>query len=468
MRPFLFLFLAGTAFAAPAAREVGAVYTEFCGGCHGASMEGGKGPSLVDGNWRHGGGDENLRRSIQDGYPQAGMPAFRPAITEAETEALITFIRETATRRADPQPKEEEPLPRGVQHSEEHDFRFESVAEGLDVPWSFTFLPDGSMLVTERVGRLRVIKGGRLRPEPIRGVPPVVVRDEAGLMSVAADPDYANNGWIYLTFSDPGENDTTMNKIVRGRLRDGALVDQQTIFSLSRDQYPKSYVLFGGRLAFQGEYLFFSIGERGMEETTTGQAQDLAKPNGKIHRVFRDGRVPPDNPFVDRAGAWKSVWAYGVRNPQGLAFDAGGELWETEHGPRGGDELNHIRRGKNYGWPTATHGMNYDGTAVSDRKEAPGMENPVIDWTPSIAVSEIEFYRGDKFPKWKNQLFIGSLAQQKFLRVVLEGDRVTHYEEVFKRLGRIRDIKTGPDGCLYVALELIGKPGRIVRLVPAE
>lgn len=469
MRFLLFLFLRGAALAAPAAREVGGVYAEFCGGCHGPAMDGGKGPSLADGNWRHGGDEESLRRSILEGYPAAGMPAFRAAINDAEALALITFIRETATRRADPQPKEEAPLPTGVQRSEEHAFRFERVAEGLDVPWSFTFLPDGSMLVTERVGRLRVIRNGKLEREPVRGVPEVIVRDEAGLMSVAADPDYATTGWIYLTFSDPGDVDgTAMNKIIRGKLRDGALVEQETIFSLPREQYPKSYVLFGGRLAFQGEYLFFSIGERGMEEGTTGQAQDLARPNGKIHRVFRDGRVPPDNPFVDRPGAWKSIWAYGVRNPQGLAFDRRGELWETEHGPRGGDELNHIRRGRNYGWPIATHGMNYDGTAVSDKKTAPGMEDPVIDWTPSIAASEIEFYRGDKFPKWKDQLFVGSLAQQKFLRVVLEGDRVAHCEEVFKHLGRVRDIKTGPDGFLYVALELIGKPGRIVRLVPAE
>lgn len=455
---------------APAAkRTVAATYGELCSGCHGEKLEGGKGPSLIAGPWKHGHDHASLLKSIERGYPGAGMPGFAHALDPAEAEALVNYLHETATRSVDPQPKEEAPLPVGVQHSEVADFRFEVVAEGLDVPWSLTFLPDGRMLVTERVGRLRVIENGRLRPEPVQGIPKVVVRDEAGLMSVAADPDYAKNGWIYLTFSDPGDTEeTAMNKIVRGRLRDGAWVDEQTIFAVPRALYPKSFVLFGGRLAFQGEYLFFSIGERGMEEGTTGQAQDLTVPNGKIHRVFRDGRVPPDNPFVGQAGAWPSIWAYGVRNPQGLAVNPrNGELWESEHGPRGGDELNHIRRARNYGWPVITYGMNYDGTPISGKTKQRGMEQPVINWTPSIAVSEIEFYTGERFPRWKGALFVGSLAQQKFLRIVLDGDRVAHREEVFSRLGRVRDIKTGPDGLLYLALERIGKPGLIVRLVPA-
>jgi glucose/arabinose dehydrogenase len=206
-----------------------------------------------------------------------------------------------------------------------------------------------------------------------------------------------------------------------------------------------------------------------MEEFTTGAAQDLALPNGKIHRVYHDGRVPADNPFANEARAFKSIWAYGVRNPQGLAVNpADGSLWETEHGPRGGDELNRIERGKNYGWPVITYGMAYDGRPISDKTEAPGMEQPAINWTPSIAASQIEFYTGDRFPRWKGHLFIGSLAQQKLLRVEVKEGRVVHREEVFSRLGRVRDIKTGPDGDLYLALELIGKPGRIVRLVPTR
>jgi aldose sugar dehydrogenase len=298
----------------------------------------------------------------------------------------------------------------------------------------------------------------------------VVVKDEAGLMSVVADPDYARNGWIYFSFSDPGpKRGTAMTKIIRARLRGWELVDHEVIFSLPPEKYPPGYVLFGSRLVFDGDYLFFSVGVRGLEEKASNDAQDLALPNGKIHRVFHDGKIPLDNPFAHTPGAWPSIWAYGVRNPQGLARDPrDGALWESEHGPRGGDELNHIERGKNYGWPVITYGMNYDGTPITDKTEAPGMEQPIVNWTPSIAVSEIEFYTGDKFPRWKNQLFVGSLAAQKFLRLVVDGAHVTHTEELFSGLGRVRDIKTGPDGFIYVALELIGKPGRIIRLVPAD
>lgn len=462
--------MSATVPAQQAKRDVSKVYLEFCSGCHGPSMEGGKGGNLVDGQWRHGGDDASLLRSIRDGYPASGMPAFAHAIDEAETRALITFIRETATRRIDPAKGEERGLPLHPQQSEEHAFEIEVVAEGLDVPWSIAFLPDGRMLVTERVGRLRVIENGALQPAPISGVPKVIVRDEAGLMSVLPDPEFAENQRVYLSFSDPGKDDeSAMTKVIRGRLRDGRLENIETIFAVPPEEYQKTFVLFGGRLAQIGPYLFFGVGERGLEEGSTGQAQDLTKPVGKIHRVFLDGTVPPDNPFVARAGAWKSIWAYGVRNPQGLTIDPrNGEVWETEHGPRGGDELNRIESGKNYGWPLITSGLNYDGTPVSDKTEAPGMEQPVINWTPSIAVSQIEFYRGNKFPRWENNLFIGSLAQQKFIRVVVDNGREVHREEVFEGLGRIRDIKTGPDGYLYLALEYIGKPGVIVRLIPAH
>ncbi len=453
----------------PQGRNVEQLYAQNCAGCHGDHLTGNNAPSLLGDKFKHGGKQADLVRSISQGYPRLGMPSFKAVLNEAEIRALIVYIHETAKRAVDPQPREEQPLPPGVQQSEAHAYRIESVAEGLDVPWSLAFLPDGRILVTERVGRLRVIENGRLLPDPVAGVPAVVVRDEAGLLSVVADPDFKNNRWIYLSFCDPGDDDNAMTKIVRAQLNDGQLTNQQTIFSIPREQYPQGYVLFGSRMVFQGDYLFFSVGVRGMESSVSMAAQDLALSNGKIHRVFHDGRIPPDNPFVKKPGAFGSIWAYGNRNPQGLAIDPrNGELWETEHGPRGGDELNRIQRGRNYGWPVITYGMNYDGTPITDKTSAPGMEQPVINWTPSIAVSEIEFYTGDRFPRWKNNLFVGSLAQQKFLRVVIDGNKVTHTEEVFHGLGRVRDIKTGPDGMIYLALECIGKLGRVVRLVPAD
>lgn len=453
----------------PRGRDAARLYAEFCANCHGAHLEGGKGGSLLTPALKHGSDAPSLTRSIREGFPARGMPAFAQAISEVETTALVAFLRETATRQVDVRPTNDLPLPAGPQRSEEHDFHLESVAEGLDVPWSMAFLPDGRILVTERVGRLRIIENGRLRPEPVRGIPAVVAQDEAGLMSVVAHPDFPREPWIYLSFSEPGDAGTAGFRIIRGRLRDGEFADHEPVFAQPREQFLPGYVLFGGRLVFDGPYLFFSFGVRGMPPAVAAQAQDLTRPNGKIHRVYHDGRVPPDNPFVAMPGAFPSIWSYGVRNPQGLArHPVDGTLWASEHGPRGGDELNRIAAGRNYGWPVVTFGMNYDGTPISRKTGAPGMEPPVVDWTPSIAASQLHFYTGDQFPRWKHQLFVGSLAAQKLLRLVLEGERVMHTEEVFKNFGRIRDLKTGPDGCLYVALKLIGKPGRIVRLVPAR
>jgi glucose/arabinose dehydrogenase len=340
------------------------------------------------------------------------------------------------------------------------------VDEGLQVPWSFVFLPDGHILLTERAGRLRLIVDGRLVDEPVAGVPSVIERDEGGLMALALAPDYATSGWIYLSFSDPGAGETAMTKIVRGRLRDNRFTDVETVFAVPLGNYQPGYVGFGSRLAFRGDDLFFTVGERGV----VGDAQRLDVPNGKIHRVRPDGSAPPDNPFAGRAAAMASIWSYGHRNPQGLAIDPrDGAIWSSEHGPRGGDELNRTDAGDNCGWPLVTFGMNYDGTPVSDRTEAPGLRAPVRHWTPSIAVSQIAFYTGDRFPGWRNNLFVGSLARQTLYRLEVEGRSVRHEEEIFRNLGRIRDIRTGPDGLLYVLLEQLGgASGRLVRLVPAQ
>ncbi|HWA24811.1 MAG TPA: PQQ-dependent sugar dehydrogenase, partial [Lacunisphaera sp.] len=301
---------------------------------------------------------------------------------------------------------------------------------------------------------------------PIAGVPPVIEKGEGGLMAVAVHPDFARNHWIYLSFSDPGDGTRAMTKIIRARLEGNHLAKQETIFALPKAEYPEGYVLFGSRIVFDGDYLFFSVGERDVK----GAAQKLEVPFGKIHRTFHDGTVPLDNPFVAQSGAVGSIWACGIRNPQGLALDpVTHELWEAEHGPRGGDELNLIRKGCNYGWPIITYGMNYDGTPVSEKTEAPGLEQPVRHWTPSIATSQVAVYTGDKFSGWKGNVFVGSLAKQKFIRFEMKAGRVVHEEEIFQNLGRIRDIKTGPDGLLYVALEqLNGAPGWLVRLVPAS
>ena len=460
---------ASDAVTIPGARDAATLYAQFCANCHGADLQGNKAQSLLDAHWQNGKTDADITRVIHDGVVTSGMPAFGATMTEAEIRALVVLIRETGTRHVDPAVGRAAQLPSGVQTSELHSYRIEKVIDGLDVPWSLAFLPDGRLLFTERTGALFIAtqSGGHWTTQPIIGAPKVWVRDEGGLLAIGIPPDYAKTGWIYLTLSDPGDHDTGNTKLVRGRLRDGQWTDEETIFAAPSSTYTSNGTNFGSRVVFSGDYLFLSFGERG----EVGQAQDLSLPNGKVHRLFRDGRIPPDNPFVHTPGALPSIWSYGHRNPQGLALNpATGDLWETEHGPRGGDELNFIRPGRNYGWPVITYGMNYNGTPVSPLTAKEGMEQPVVYWTPSIAVSPIRFYTGNAFPKWKGQLFLGALAQQELRRLVLDGDHVIHQELILKKLGRVRDMITGPDGYLYVSLEIPGpeNPACIIRLVPAN
>lgn len=459
------LFALGGALFAGAEEPANAAYAQLCASCHGAALEGGKGPGLL-GELKHGDDAAALARAIKAGFPLTGMPPAGAQLTDADIATLVVHLREARANRVVPGPAE--PLDqRLVRSSEKHTFRIEAVvSDGLQVPWSFDWLPDGRILLTERIGRLRLVTDGKLDPEPVAGIPEVIERGEGGLMAVRVAPDYAQSGWIYLTFSEAGAPEHAMTKIVRGKLDGHRFTDLETVFSLPKEKYQEGYVLFGSRLEFDRGYLFFTVGERGR----TGDAQKLEIPNGKVHRVRPDGSVPSDNPYADTPGAWGSIWSYGHRNPQGLAIDpATHEIWESEHGPRGGDELNLIREGANYGWPVITLGMNYDGTAVSEKTSAPRMEQPARHWTPSLAVSPIAFYSGDKFPAWKGSLFLGSLATQKLLRLEVADGQVVHEEELFSHLGRVRDIRTGPDGCLYLALEQIGgASGWLVRLVPAE
>ncbi len=462
MRPGLILLAGLWSLPEAAAQDVRRIYQEYCASCHGQNLQGGLGGSLVDGSWRHGADDDNVARVIRDGVVENGMPGFGDMLSEAQTRALVVYIREMAAQAAERQTSYNRPTPAAVVRSELHAYRLETVAEGLEIPWSLAFLPDGRLLVTERAGRLRVIEHGRLHRAPVADTPAVWAQGQGGLLAVAPHPEHAANGWIYLAYSDPGPAGTAMTAIVRGRIRDGRWTDQQEVFRAPPSLYKRGGVHFGCRLVFQDGYLFFTIGDRGAQN----EAQDLTQPNGKVHRVHDDGRVPADNPFVRTPGALPTIWTYGNRNPQGLALHpATGELWETEHGPRGGDELNLIRPGRNYGWPVITHGMNYNGTPITALTAKEGMEQPVLHWTPSIAVGDMVFYPGEAFPRWKHHLFVTTLAPEELRRLVIEDGRVTHEEVIFKGIGRVRAITAGPDGSLYLGLE---GPGRIVRLVPAE
>jgi glucose/arabinose dehydrogenase len=447
-------------------REVGRLYGQHCAGCHGANLQGGQTDSLLDDEWKHGkGDDEALFRVIRDGDELNGMPPMKGDLSDAEIRALVVFIREKATQAKAAQTPFAKPGEDQVVKSREHRFRLQTVVEGLSTPWSVAWLPDGRLLLTELPGALRVVEKWKLNPVPVLGTPAVRAKGQGGLMEVAPHAGFKTNGWIYLAYAEAGANDSTrdggMTVIVRGRLKDHRWTDEQTIFRAPLWSYRPGGVHFGCRLVFDGEgHLFFPIGERGHMQ----DAQDLSRPNGKVHRVFHDGRIPPDNPFVGVTNALPSIWSYGHRNPQGLdRHPVTGELWETEHGPRGGDELNLVRKGLNYGWPIITYGMNYNGTPITALTAKDGLEQPVIHWTPSIAVCGIDFYEGDQFPRWKHNLFVTGLASEELRRVVIEGHRVVEQEVVFKGIGRVRDVASGPDGFLYVVLN---KPDRLVRLEP--
>jgi glucose/arabinose dehydrogenase len=443
-------------------RDPVVLVTTICAACHGVTLTGGAGPNLLDTYWNHGGDAASIARSIRDGWWLSRMPPFKAVLTEAEIAGLVTYIQHQGEEFAQGRVTLPPRAPDQTIQSERQTFRLETVVSNLEIPWGIAFIPGDRMIVTERPGRLRLIEDGKLQAEPIRGTPKAFFRQDGGMLDVIAHPNYAKNGWLYLAYSEEGQvPDTSMTVVVRGRIREGSWVDQQEIFRASPEKYYRGYVHYGCRFLFDREgHLFFTLGDRGH----SNEAQDLGSPLGKIHRVMDDGRIPPDNPFVGRAGALGSIWSYGHRHPQGLMWHpVTGKLWETEHGPTGGDELNRIEPGHNYGWPIISDGTDLE-IKIQGRAHE-GMERPITSWTPTLAPSGIEFYAGDRFPAWKNNLFIASLLQEKLLRLEIEGEKVTHEETIFHGIGRVRDVTTGPDGLLYVAVE---GPGRILRLVPTE
>jgi aldose sugar dehydrogenase len=339
-------------------------------------------------------------------------------------------------------------------------FRVVTVAEGLEHPWGIAFLPGGDLLVTERPGRLRLIRGGTLVPAPIAGVPEVAARGQGGLMDVALHPDFASNRLVYLSYSKPGPEGST-TAVARGRLEEGRLADVRDIF-VGR-AWGRGGQHFGSRLAFDRDgYLYVTIGDRG----TMARAQDLSDHAGTTLRLHDDGRVPADNPFVNRPGALPEIFTYGNRNAQGMDIHpATGRVWQAEHGPRGGDEINLILAGRNYGWPEITHGVNYDGSQITPDTARPGMEQPLHHWTPSIAAAGMTIYDGDAFPGWRGNVFVAALAGQHLARVEFDGTRPVREERLLADRGeRYREVATGPDGLIYLLVDARSAP--VLRLEP--
>lgn len=348
-----------------------------------------------------------------------------------------------------------------VYEANDHSFRLVSVTEGLEHPWGVVFLPDGRKLVTERPGRLRIIdEQGQLLPDPVPGVPDVVASGQGGLLDVALHPDFEDNGLVYLTYAGRTSEGVT-TQLARGRFDGERLQDTEVIFTADTEGSGGRH--FGSRIVFDREgYLWMTVGERGSAD----EAQNTGNHNGTTLRLLDDGEVPEDNPFVGGDDGRPEIWSYGHRNAQGMALHPDtGVVWQHEHGPRGGDEINIPQDGLNYGWPVTTHGTAYSGLPMGVGPEAPGMEPPLLHWTPSIGPSGMAFYTGDDFPAWQGDLFVGGLAIPQLRRVDLDGDSVAGEEELLADLGvRIRDVRMGPDGYLYLLTDQ--SAGQLLRLEP--
>jgi glucose/arabinose dehydrogenase len=470
-------------------------FNEQCAVCHGEDLRGAAlGTPLVGVALRHGESVTEIAGSIAGGFPETGMPAWSETLNESQIWNLALYVAEQRQGTTILDKRADIPLiiPEEAVSTEQHAFRIEVIAEGLDpMPFSIAPLPDGSILLSERMRGLSIISAEGKRSEPVRGTPPVYgdsniflgqVMGLGWMLDVAVHPQYEDNGWIYIHHTDrcsdcnelsrKGEQPVSMNRLVRGRIEDGEWIDEEVLWRADIETYTNtSDLAAGGRIAFDDQgHVYISVG---MKDTLDFMGiQDLSRPYGKIHRIHDDGRIPEDNPFVDDPDALSTIWTYGHRSVQGLEFNPRtGELWNTEMGPRGGDELNRLVRGGNYGWPVFTTGVNYDGRPVNvagklgielDEEDA---EFPVVDWTPAIAISSFIFYDSPEFPNWEGNIIAGTLRATDLLRMKVVDNEVVHTEILLENLARFRDIEIGPSGELFVLLEH-ASGSLVIRLVP--
>jgi glucose/arabinose dehydrogenase len=468
------------------------LYDQQCATCHAADLTGEAiGVPLVGRDLLHGQSLEEIAVSIAQGYPQSGMPSWSETLNTNQIKSLAVFIVEERNSMPQGEFNIRTPItfPEEAIVTDKHAFTVEPFVEGLEeLIFSMEILPDGQFLVTEKTRGLRLISADGQVSTMIQGTPKAYHNEDnprggvGWMLEVKLHPDYADNGWIYLHFSDRCEDcnnmsrrfnlPASMNKVVRGRIEGDQWVDQETIIEFDFDSYQiGSDIGAGGRVTFDDAgHLFFSIGAR--SPNTYSGVQDLALPWGKIHRVNLDGSIPQDNPYVDDANALDSIWSRGHRSPQGLEINPlNGDLWSTEMGPRGGDELNLIGPGNNYGWPLYSLGLNYSGTEVNYGRDElelfriEDIEMPVVDFTPSPAVSSFIFYEGDAFPQWKNNVLMGTLKSRQLFRLSVEENRVIEQELLIDDFARVRDIEANADGEIFLLLEH-SDGGQIVRLVP--
>lgn len=435
------------------------LYAQYCASCHGAELQGGNAQSLINGVWQFGADNSYIFRNIKYGITHLGMPAYENVLSDADINDILAYIRTSEQEKGVVRPE----IARET-GTMMYQLNIDIFAESLEVPWAIDFIDHRTALITEKPGRVRMVVDGKMVPRPIEGIPAVLNEGQGGLLDIAVDPDYASNGWIYMAYShalpsDAGTRPAANTRLVRGRISDGRWTDEQVIWEAPAETYRTTRHHYGCRIVFDPwGYLYFAIGDRGIQN----EAQNWSLPNGKVHRIYPDGSIPVDNPYVGVEGAMASLYSMGNRNIQGMAIHpATGQLWTTEHGPMGGDELNLILPGRNYGWPLATYGRNYNGTVITENTHYPATEQPNFMWNPSTAVCGLDFVTGDMFPLWENKLMVGALKYEEVTLLSLVDDRVIHTETILKNAGRVRDVTTGPDGAIYVVLN---NPDVVVRL----
>ena len=443
---------AATSGAAKTARQN---YETYCSSCHGEKVE-----AFVDRKWKHGNTKPELMASIAGGYPELGMPTWKGVLNDQEVGEMADLVLESL-KDVDKYKFASKPTS-NIFTSEGMTVKLDTVASGLGSPWGLAFLPNGELLVTDRAGDLyRVDKTNR--KTKLTGGPTVLVEGQGGLLDVELHPDFAKNQFVYLSYSafkQEGDQKLSTTAVMRAKLVGNELTEQKVIFEAL--PYAKTRHHYGSRLKFDTKgFLYVSVGDRGSEKENP---QSLDRDAGKVHRLMDDGRIPADNPFVNDKTAHPSVYSYGHRNPQGMALNpATGAIWTHEHGPRGGDEVNIVKKSANYGWPVICYGINYDGKPITNLTAKEGMEQPLTYWLPSIGPSGMAFVTGTKYPGWKDNLMVGSLRFQYLNRCVVKDGKIVSQESVLKNIGRLRNVDMGPDGYLYVSVE---EPGYVFRLMP--
>ena len=440
------------------------LYTNYCGGCHGAQLQGSRASPLVKKTWMNGGDRNSILKTIRNGIPGTEMVKWEGILSTNEIEAVTDYI---INMQAKPIGKNETRKPLTVD-TKLYKLKIEKVfTQGINTPWGIEFIDAKRALITGKMGELRWLVNGKLDSEKITGIPKTYAFDlVGGMMDLALDPDYLKNGWVYLAFSHNSTNTADkkapgMTKVVRGKVKGHQWVEEQVLFEVHDSLKVVGGTRWGCRFLFDKHgYLYFTIGDMNRAD----DSQILTRPSGKVYRINRDGSIPKDNPLYGKENYLQAIYSWGNRNVQGLAqHPLTGVIYASEHGPKGGDELNILKNGANYGWPVITYGVDYSGSIISNDTLKEGMEQPITYWTPSIAVSAIEFVNGGRFTRWKNNLLVAALAFQELRRLVIEGDRVIEQELLLKGYGRVRDVKMGPDGALYV---LTNGPDELLRITP--